>query len=255
MTLPSSTLRQRFLLLIGAGLLLISCGTVQVRAQTTPCSLRVADLPPSADLFGFQLGMTAEQVKTRLPHIAFGSVDDFGVSKTTTNPAFTADVDKTAFAGVRTISLDFLDNRLSSLWLGYESSYKWQTVPDFVAGISQSLHLPNAWESWKIRGSRIRCADFEITLTMVAGGASFHLVDETAEKTIAARREAKDQEEMAAAEEGENEVSEIIADRQSKVYYSDACRPLTEVKEANRILFKTIEEAEKAGYKAAKKCQ
>lgn len=255
MTLPSSTLRQYFLLLIGAGLLLISYGTVQVRAQTTPCSLKLADLPPSADLFGFQLGMTAEQVKTRLPHLAFGPVDDFGVSKTTTNPAFTADLDKTAFAGVRTISLDFLDNRLSSLWLGYENSYKWQTVPDFVAGISQSLHLPNAWESWKIRGSRIRCADFEITLTMVAGGASFRLIDETAEKTIAARREAKDQAEMAAAEEGENEVSEIIADRQSKVYYSDACRPLTEVKETNRILFKTTEEAEKAGYKAARKCQ
>jgi methylphosphotriester-DNA--protein-cysteine methyltransferase len=89
---------------------------------------------------------------------------------------------------------------------------------------------------------------------MVAGGASFHLIDETAEKTIAARREAKDQEELAAAAAAEDE-SEIIADRQSKVYYSDTCRPLTEVKEANRVLFKSIEEAEKAGYKAAKKCQ
>lgn len=224
---------------------------MQVRAQTTPCAMKLADIPPSAELFGFQLGMTTEQVKVRLPHIALGRVDDFGVSKTTTNPDFTSDLDKTAFAGVRTISLDFLDNRLSSLWLGYESSYKWQTVPDFVAGISQSLHLPNAWESWKIRGSRLRCADFQITLSMVAGGASFHLIDETAEKTIAARREAKDQEETAAAESG----SEIIADRQSKVYYSEACRPDTELKEANRILFRSAEEAEKAGYKAAKKCQ
>jgi hypothetical protein len=255
MTLPLSSLRQTFLLLAGAGFLLVlSCAT-EVRSQTTQCSMKLADLPPSADLFGFQLGMTAEQVKTRLPHIAFGPVDDFGVSRTTTNPAFTADLDKTAFAGVRTISLDFVDNRLSSLWLGYEGSYKWQTVPDFVAGISQSLRLPDAWESWKIRGSRIRCADFQITLSMVAGGASFHLIDETAEKTIAARREAKDQEETAAAEAGENEISEILADRQSKVYYSDACRPVTEIKETNRILFKSAEEAEKAGYKAAKKCQ
>jgi len=214
--------------------------------------MKLADLPPSAELFGFQLGMTAEQVNAHLPHIAFGRVDDFGVSKTTTNPQFTADLDKTAFAGVRTISLDFLDNHLSSLWLGYESSYKWQTVPDFVAGLSQSLHLPNAWETWKLRGSRIRCAGFQITLSMVAGGASLHLIDETAEKTIAARRQAKDQEEMAAAAEGE---SEIIADRESKVYYSDACRPVTEVKETNRILFKSLEDAEKAGYKAAKKCQ
>lgn len=252
MTFSSPFLRPKFLSIVRAALFPVLCCAAHVSAQTTQCSMKLADLPPSAELFGFQLGMTAEQVKVHLPHIAFGPIDDFGVSKTTTNPQFTADLDKTAFAGVRTISLDFLDNRLSSLWLGYESSYKWQTVPDFVAGLSQSLHLPNAWETWKLRGSRIRCADFQITLSMVAGGASFHLIDETAEKTIAARREAKDQEEMAAAAEGE---SEIIADRQSKVYYSDACRPVTEVKETNRILFKSLEEAEKAGYKAAKKCQ
>jgi hypothetical protein len=251
MTLSSSSLCKKSFLLVGASLLSVLCCAMQVRAQTTTCSMKLADLPPSAELFGFQLGMTAEQIKARLPHIAFGPINDFGVSRTTTNPDFTSDLDKTAFAGVRTISLDFLDNRLSSLWLGYESSYKWQTVPDFVAGISQSLHLPNAWESWKMRGSRIRCADFQITLSLVAGGASFRLIDETAEKTIATRREAKDQEETAAAEEA----SEIIGDRQSKVYYADACRPANELKETNRVVFKTTEEAEKAGYKAAKKCQ
>ena len=251
----TSSQRHKFLLLLCASLFSVLCCATQCQAQTTICSLKLADLPPSADLFGFQLGMTTEQVKARFPHIAFGPIDNFGVSKTTTNPDFTADLDKTAYAGVRTISLDFLDNRLSSLWLGYESSYKWQTVPDFVAGISQSLHLPNAWESWKLRGSRIRCADFQMTVSMVAGGASFHLTDETAEQTITARREAKDQEETAAAAEVENQMSEIVADRQSKVYYSEACRPVTEVKETNRILFKSTEEAEKAGYKAAKKCQ
>ena len=251
----TSSQRQKVWLLLCACLVSVLCCATQAQAQATTCSLKLADLPPSADLFGFQLGMTTEQVKARFPHIAFGPIDNFGVSKTTTNPNFTADLDKTAYAGVRTISLDFLDNRLSSLWLGYESSYKWQTVPDFVAGISQSLHLPNAWESWKLRGSRIRCADFQMTVSMVAGGASFHLTDETAEQTIAARREAKDQEDTAAAAEVENQMSEIVADRQSKVYYSDACRPVTEVKETNRILFKSTEEAEKAGYKAAKKCQ
>jgi len=251
----TSTQRQKLLLLLGASLFsVLSCAT-QAQAQTTTCSLKLADLPPSADLFGFQLGMTTEQVKARFPHIVFGRIDNFGVSKTTTNPNFTADLDKTAYAGVRTISLDFLDNHLSSLWLGYESSYKWQTVPDFVAGISQSLHLPNAWESWKLRGSRIRCADFQMTVSLVAGGASFHLIDETAEQTIATRREAKDQEQTAAAAQAENQMSEIVADRQSKVYYSEACRPVTEVKETDRILFKSTEEAEKAGYKAAKKCQ
>jgi hypothetical protein len=196
--------------------------------------------------------MTAEQVKAHIPQIVFGNMDDLGVSKTTINPDFDPRIDKTAFAGVRTISLDFLDNHVSSLWLGYESSFKWQTVPDFVTGISQSLRLPAAWEPWKSRGSRIRCADFQITLSMIAGGASFHLIDETAEQTIAARREAKDQEATSAEAEA---VNEIIADKQSRVYYSSACQPATEVKETNRVFFRTKEEAEQAGYKAAKNCQ
>jgi methylphosphotriester-DNA--protein-cysteine methyltransferase len=78
------------------------------------------------------------------------------------------------------------------------------------------------------------------------------LIDKAAEQTIAARREAQDQQAAAAEEEAENE---IIADKQSRVYYSGASRPASEVKETNRVLFKSREEAEKAGYKAAKNCQ
>jgi hypothetical protein len=254
MILFVSSLRQKSLLLLGATLLFVLSGATRIQAQKAPCSMKLSELPANADLFGFHLGMTGEQVKTRVPQVVFGPTDDFGVSRTTINPDFDPRIDKTVFAGVRTISLDFLDNRLSSLWLGYESSFKWQTVPDFVAGISQSLRLPDAWEPWKSRGSRIRCSDFQITLSMVAGGASIHLIDETAEQTIAARRETKAQEALAAEAEGDAE-DEIIADRQSRVYYSGACKPASDLKETNRVLFKTKEEAEKAGYKAAKHCQ
>ena len=228
------------------------CVALSTQAQTTQCSVKQSQLPASPELFGFQLGMTREQVKARVPEIDFGRTDDLGVSKTTINPEFFARREPTAFADVRSISFDFLDDRVSSLWFGYESSFKWHTVPDFVAGISQALRLPNAWEPWKTRGSRIRCADFQITVSTLAGGASFHLLDDNAEQTIAARRQAKDDEAMAAQAEAE---SEIIGDRQSKVYYSAACRPATEVKEANRIVFKTTDEAERAGYKPATKCE
>jgi len=252
MILLASSLRQNRLLLLSAILLSVLVGATGIQAQTAQCSMKLSELPASAELFGFQLGMTGEQIKSRVPQVVFGPTDDFGVSRTTINPDFDPRIDKTDFAGARTISLDFLDNHLSSLWLGYESSFKWQTVPDFVAGISQSLRLPDAWEPWKSRGSRIRCSDFQITLSLVAGGASFHLIDERAEQTIAERREAKDQETLAAAAEGDEE---IIADRQGKVYYSGPCKPASDLKETSRVLFKTKEEAEKAGYKAARHCQ
>jgi hypothetical protein len=153
---------------------------------------------------------------------------------------------------VRTISLDFLDDRLISLWLGYDSTSKWQAVPDFVKGISQSLRLPDDWRPWKFRGQHLTCADFQMTVSFVAEGPSFHIIDETAEQTVAARREAAAAED-AAGEDGES--GEVVADRQMKVYYSEECKPAHKINEKDRVTFKTKEEAEKAGYKPAKSCQ
>ena len=187
--------------------------------------------------------MTKEQAKLRVPQIVFKPDDEFGVTKTSISPDFDPHIDKASLGGVRTISLDFLDGTLTSVWLGYDGSFKWQTVPDFVAGISQALHLPAAaWKPWKIRGQQIYCADFQMTVITVSEGPSFHIIDETAEQTIAARREAK--EEMDAAAE-----TEVLADKKEKLYYTKDCSPPHEIKTADRVAFKSPEEAEQAGYK------
>lgn len=217
-------------------------------AQERQCTIKLAQLPDAPELFGFRIGMTKDQVKVRVPQVVFGPTQAFGVLKTSINPDFDPRINKSTFAGVRTVSLDFLDDRLTSLWLGYDSSFKWHTVSDFIEGISQSLHLPHAWSPWKSRGQQLRCADFLMTVSFVAEGASFRILDETAEETLTARREAQQ------AESSEESSEEIVADRQSKVYYSQGCRPANEIKEAEIVTFKTSEDAEKAGYKLAKEC-
>ncbi len=234
-----------------APLLILLCAA-SVLAQDGKCALKLADLPDAPDLFGFRMGMSTAQVKLRVPQVAFGQVNDFGVSKTSISPDFDPQMDKASLSGIRTVSFDFLDGRLTSLWLGYDGTFKWQTVADFVKGISQSLHLPEAWKPWKVRGQQLSCADFQMTVSIVAEGPSFHIIDETAEQTVAARREAKEEQD-AALEEGE--ASEVVGDRQAQVYYSEDCKPAPGVKEKDRVVFKTKEEAEKAGYKAAKACQ
>ncbi len=216
-------------------------------AQEVQCSLKLAELPVSAELVGFRLGMTSDQVKARVPQVVFGRTDEFAVSKTSINPDFDPRIDKASFPGVRTISLDFLDDRVTSLWLGYDGSFKWQTVDDFVKGISQALRLPTAWSPWRTRGQRLRCTDFEVTVSMLGEGPSFRILDLKAEETIAARRQARE-EQLAAMEEGEEE---IIADKKSKRFFVGDCRPLVAVKESDRIVFKSQVEAEKAGYKPA----
>jgi hypothetical protein len=221
--------------------------------QTSPCTLKLSELPVARELIGFRLGMTREEVKARVPQIAFGPTDDLGTSKTTINPDFDSRIDKSSFAGVRSISLDFLDSRLTSLWLGYDGTFKWSTVDQFVEGISKSLKLPNAWDSWRGRGRQLKCADFAMTVTIVAEGPSFRILDQTADDLLATRRQEKEEKESA-TENGE-QPPEIIADRHNKTYYPSDCQPTNPIKDADRLVFKSVDEAERAGFKKSKTCE
>ena len=225
------------------------------------CTRKIAEIPAAPELLGFRLGMTKEEIKTHVPQTQFGHTDDFGVSKTTINPYFDPKIDKTKFEGVRSISLDILDQKLTSLWIGYDENFKARNVDEFVKLITQSMQLSAAnWSSWRSRGQQMRCADFQLIVTMVANGPSLRVLDTAAEETVAMRRQAKEEQDSmaeAAAAAGPTEATEepeIIADKKSKTYYIGTCKPEKEIAEANKIVFKTTDEAEKAGFKLSKNC-
>jgi hypothetical protein len=217
----------------------------------------MSDLPAAPELLGFRLGMTREQVKARVPQTVFGKADPFGVVKTTINPYFDPTIDKTKFEGVRSISLDLLDDRLTSLWIGFDETFKAHNVEEFVKVISQSLQVDGNWSSWKSRGQQLRCADFQLIVTTVANGPSFRLIDIAADDLVAERRQAKEEQDAlveAGGNGSESVDAEIVADKHSKTYYPAGCEPAKEIAEANKVTFKTAAEAEKAGFKAAKNC-
>ncbi len=191
--------------------------------------------------------MTLDQAKARAPQIRQASSDEFGVAKISINPYFDPSFDKTTFADIRTISLDFLDGRLVSLWIGYESSFKWQTVDAFVAGFSKALSIPSEWPL-KRGGRQLSCNGFTVLASMIAGSPSVRISDDAAQETIASRRE-----EAAAAAEAAEAV--VIGDQKTKLYYPSDCSEVSGVKESNRIRFKNKDEAEKAGFKLTKACQ
>ena len=177
------------------------------QSASAQCTKKLSELPAAPELLGFKLGMTKDEIKARVPQTAFGKADHFGVSKTTINPYFDPKIDKTKFEGVRSISLDILDQKLTSLWIGYDENFKVQTVDDFVKLISTSLQVSGPWSSWKSRGQQLRCADFQLIVSTLAGGPSLRLVDVAAEDTIAARRQEKEEQDAAreaAAAEKEN---------------------------------------------------
>jgi hypothetical protein len=227
------------------------------QSASAQCTKKISELPAAPELSGFQLGMTKEQIKKRVPQTKFGKEDPFGVSKTTINPYFDETIDKTKFEGVRSISLDILDDKLTSIWIGFDEDYKVHTAEEFVKLISQSLQVNGNWSSYRSNGQQLRCADFQLIVTTVARAPSFRLLDVGADDLVAERRQLKEEQDAAleAAASGETaEESEIIGDKQSKTYYPNGCQPAKEIAEPNRVAFKTTAEAEKAGFKAAKNC-
>ncbi len=213
-------------------------------ASAQQCTLKAEQLPEVPELFGFRLGMSFDQVKAREPQVQFGRADEIGVTKTSINPLYDQRFDKTKFADVRTISFDFLDGKLTTLWIGYESSFKWQKVDEFVSGISKSLNLIAPWSPNR-GGQQLHCDGFTLFVSSIAGSPSIRLSDDAANETIATRRE-----EAAAAAE-----ARVTGDRITKLYYPADCDAVENVMAANRIIFKDKGEAEKAGYKLAKDCQ
>lgn len=224
-------------------------------SASAQCTKKIAELPAAPELLGFRLGMTREQIKARVPQTQFGGKDPFGVSQTTINPHFDPKIDKTGFESVRSISLDLVDDRLTSLWIGFDETYKVHDSDEFVKLISRSLQLTGNWSSWRTRGRQLRCADFQLFVTVVAGGPSLRLLDTAAEDLVAERRQAKEQQDSVAGENSEEESeAEIIGDKRTKTYYPGGCHPAKPIAENDRVTFKTAAEAQEAGFKLAKNC-
>lgn len=238
--------------------LLLTLLILLAQTASAQCTKKLSELPAAPELLGFQLGMTKAQIKARVPQTKFGHTDPFGVVKTTINPYFDPSIDKTKFEGVRSISLDLVDEKLTSLWIGFDETYKIKTPEEFVKVVTKSLQVDGNWSSWRSKGQQLRCTDFQLIVTTLAGGPSLRLLDIAAEDLIAQRRQAKEEQdslaESGAGAESTEAPPEIVGDKQSKTYYLNGCQPAKEIAEANRVMFKTAAEAEKAGFKIAKNC-
>lgn len=238
-----SSLKVAFFL---AGLLLLTAFNASAQ-----CTMHLSELPPAPELLGFRLGMTRDEIKTLVRQTDFGKTDVFGVTRTTINPSFDPRIDQKKFAGVRSISLEILDDRLTSLWIGYDETFKFQTLDEFIPLVNTSLHLPTAWSSWKGRGQQMHCADFQLMATVVARSPALRIIETAAEDVIAQRRQAKEDGDITLAS-GESEG--VVGDKNKHTFFPGGCPSAKSVSAENRVVFRSPEEAEKAGYKIAKDC-
>lgn len=172
--------------------LLILCSSLAAAAQGAECTLKIAQLATVPELRGFRLGMTLAEFKARVPKLSVHAADEFGATAINIYPEHEDNIDKATFEGVRTISLDFLDGRVVSLWVGYAPDFKWKTQDDFLSGMTRVLSLPDAWTT-KSRGRQLACDDFQIQVSSIGGNPSIRFVDEAAHRTLEARKAAKEE--------------------------------------------------------------
>lgn len=165
-------------------------------AQENKCALKLSQLKAAPELQGFRLGMTISDVKTIVPTLPTGKADDLGMMKTSFSPRF-AQIDKTKFENVRTVSFEFLDDKLMDLWIGYTSDFKWTTMDDFFPQMNLALGLPaNGWQT-KGTEKRLECEEFQVSVTALYAGPTIRFVEKSSKKLWEQRRAIKAEKEDA----------------------------------------------------------
>ena len=195
-------------------------------------------------MYGLHIGMTTDEVKKALPLVQFGRRDRLGVMRTSFNPHFDTRVKDTEFPDVRTISLDFLDDKLATVWIGYEGTFKWPKLDDFVANFSKALGVPSVWPTKRI-GRDLTCDGFTLHAQMIGGGPSLKIDDEAAQALAETRL----------AEAIDADEKQVIGDNRTKSYYPSDCSAKDAIPPISRTVFKNKDEAEKAGFTLSKDCQ
>ena len=145
----------RFLLAILSCLCLAAAARAQ---QSQVCTLNVEQSP---ELRGFRLGMTADQVKARVPDIQIRQ-GEFGSSNASLSSVNFRNLDAGTYKGVNDIYFFFLDDRLMRLSVNYQS-VPWKNTGQFAAKVSETLKLPNVWRDDQGMNKVLTCAGFDVT--------------------------------------------------------------------------------------------
>jgi hypothetical protein len=164
-------------LIITFTVLLLALTSV-ARAQ---CTLKPEESP---EVRGLKLGQSYEDVKKGFPRGRYVSgISDypnelglrrFRVSDLSRLAPYLLDSDVTIpegwgkrFEGVEELELRFLDDKLASIEIGYDSSTKWDDPSEFTSAISQALKLP--LKGWHGRSDKaqLECSGFEVITEII----------------------------------------------------------------------------------------
>lgn len=144
-------------LIFATFLFLASALTSAAQSGGVQCSLKPARAP---ELRGLRLGMTVSQVKARYPRLPIGTASELGELRVTKSKTDLEEIDREAFAGVDSIFLYFIDERLASFQVVY-SPLPWKNVSQFTERMSEALKLPDGWSGSESQQT-LNCDGFQV---------------------------------------------------------------------------------------------
>jgi hypothetical protein len=98
------------------------------------------------ELRGFRLGMSQAEVKARIPDLVTTRPNGLGESRSFTLVRANKYLSRNAtLKGVLSISLRYLDGRVTSVSMFYDDSLKWESSAEFAGQVAASLSLPTEW--------------------------------------------------------------------------------------------------------------
>jgi hypothetical protein len=125
---------------------------------STPCTRNLDQAP---ELRGFRLGANISQIQSRFLGFPELSPNEFGLAKVIIQASSISEAVKPTGGGYVLVSasrypeivgtdkiiLEFVDGKLALMKVYYPDDVKWNSVDEFVKKTSESLNLPDGWET------------------------------------------------------------------------------------------------------------
>ena len=167
------------------------------------CPLTVEQSPV---VRGIKLGQTIAEVRSLFPEVdnnriasvglGFESMrsDDLGVTEQTITSTLLGDSER--LKGTQHVRLRYLDGRVASFQIYYDTSVRWESSAHFAAAIADQLHLPT--EGWRENHllMRLTCSGFYVDVTAV-GSNLLTISREDLDAEISRRRAKREQQKRA----------------------------------------------------------
>ena len=171
----------------------LAAHVVQGQTPQTNEPVGVCTLSKPPELRGLRLGMSLAEVKARFPELEIPTPNEFGYGVAVYSVSSLTGVTKAQLDGVSRIAFGFLDEKVNSLTISYQTGFTWKNADEFIALLSAKLKLPRSWYGSNEYNKELQCNGFKISANTIGNNASVTFSYPSVEPILKKRQAEKEQ--------------------------------------------------------------